>query len=108
MNASVINIRTDTRVKLEAQAIAKKMGLTLSGLINGYLRDVIKIKKVVFLASEEPSKYLVKVLRKSEEDRRLGRVSPAFNNADDAIAWLNNPKAKYAHNFQPEIYKAEK
>lgn len=97
MNTAVVNVKVDPRVKKEAQRLAEDLGLSLSGLINAYLKQIIRTKTVSFsTAPEEPSEYLINALKESREDIKAGRVSPAFENADDAITWLNNPKKKYA------------
>lgn len=95
MNSAVINIKTDPKIKAKAQKIAAQVGLSLSSVINGYLRKFIKEKQVDFYADEVPNAYLKKLLRQSEEDAKKGRVSPRFSDAKDAILWLNDPKAKY-------------
>ncbi len=41
------------------------------------------------------SKAAERKFKKAQEDIRAGRVSPHFKNIDKAIAWLNDPKAKY-------------
>lgn len=43
----------------------------------------------------EPTPYLDRALQDSERDIAKGYVSPAFDNPKDAIAWLNDPKARY-------------
>lgn len=95
MNTAVINIRVNSTVKKQAQKTAEKMGLSLSDVINGFLRHLIKTKTVTFTAREEPSAWLIKALKESREDIKAGRVSPSFDNTDDAIAWLNDPNARY-------------
>jgi DNA-damage-inducible protein J len=96
MNTAVINIKTNPEVKEQAQRIASELGFSLSSLLNGYMRHLIKTKTVYFSAkSEEPSEYLIEVLKESEADRKAGRVSPSFDKVNDAIAWLKNPKKKY-------------
>lgn len=97
MNTAVINIKVDPKVKKKAQGVASDLGFSLSALINGYLRSLIKTKSVHFSLNEkeEPSEYLIKALKESEEDRKAGRVSPSFDNAKDAIKWLNDPKARF-------------
>lgn len=94
-NNTVINIRTDARIKNGAQAVAEKLGLSLSAVINAYLRQLIRTRSVSFSLSEEPTDYLLKTLRNSKKDIKEGFVSPAFDNAKDADRWLDNPKAKY-------------
>lgn len=97
MNTAVINVKIDPKVKRQAQNIASDLGFSLSALINGYLKSLIKTKTVHFSLTEkeEPSEYLIKALKESEEDRKAGRVSPSFDNVEDAIKWLNDPKARY-------------
>lgn len=75
MNTAVINIKTDSQVKKEAQELAQNLGLSLSGLVNGLLKQVIRTKTVTFSASdEEPTEYLIKALNESREDIKAGRV----------------------------------
>jgi len=97
MNTAVINVKVDPKVKVGAQKVASDLGFSLSALINGYLKSLIKTKTVHFSLTEkeEPSEYLIKALKESEEDRKTGRVSPSFDNSKDAIKWLNDPKARF-------------
>jgi len=96
MNTAVVNIKTSKVVKKKAQAIAEELGFSLSSLINAYLRDLVRNKTVSFSLSEEPSDYLIQELKKSDEDIKAGRVSPAFDNVEGAFKWLDDPKKKYA------------
>lgn len=96
MNTAIVNIKTSQETKKKAQAIANELGFSLSSLVNAYLRDLVRNKRVFFALSEEPSDYLIQELKKSDEDIKKGRVSPVFDNAEDAFKWLNNPKKKYA------------
>ena len=68
MNTAVINIKTQPETKIKAQTIAKELGLNLSSIINAYLTQLIKTKTVAFSVSEEPTKYLLDMLRKSKKD----------------------------------------
>ncbi|MBI2641530.1 type II toxin-antitoxin system RelB/DinJ family antitoxin [Candidatus Roizmanbacteria bacterium] len=105
MNTTVINIRTQVSVKKSAQKVAEELGLSLSSLINGFLKHLIKTKKVTFSVREEPSEYFIRAIKEAEEDVRKGRVSPSFTNAGDAIAWLNDPKAKYVYQLRKKVQK---
>ena len=96
-DTAVINIRTDARIKAQAQRVAKEAGLTLSGLINFLIRTVVKTKKLEVDLNETPSPYLIESLKESEEDIKAGRVSPAFDNVKDAIAWLEDKDRKYVN-----------
>lgn len=97
---SVINVRTESTVKEKAQEIAEKLGFSLSSVINAYLHHFVRTKSVAFTLNEEPTKFLLDSLKESKEDIKKGFVSPAFDNADDAIKWLNNPKRKYVNEIK--------
>lgn len=93
----MINIRVDAGIKTQFQRVAEELGLGVSALLNALMRQVIKTKRVELEARPEiPSAYLVKALQDSAEDIRKGRISPAFDNAKEAISWLKNPRRKYA------------
>lgn len=93
----VINIKTEPVTKRRAQKVAQDLGLSLSGLINAYLKQLARTKTVTFSAvDEEPTEYLLRALEESRDDVKAGRVSPSFTNAKEAVTWLNNPRRKYA------------
>jgi len=84
--------------------VAKDLGLSLSSLIDAYLRQLIRTKTVTFSASrEEPTEYLLDALEESKKDIEAGRVSPTFDNAKDATAWLDNPRRKYANQIRKAV-----
>lgn len=108
MNTAVINLRTDKNVKLAAQRTANELGLNLSAVMNGFLRDFVKVKSISFSLAETPSPWLIKQIRKAEDNLQKGLVSPVFEDASEAVLWLNNPRRKYAHDLRPEVYKAKR
>lgn len=96
MNTAVIITKTEPEVKIKAQKVAKELGLSLSSLINAWLRQLIKTRTVTFSASsEEPSEYLKAVIKRAEENYKKRKTSPAFNDVEEAIKWLDDPEAKY-------------
>lgn len=101
MNTAIVNVKVDYRVKKKAQSVASELGLSLSGLINALLHQVIRTKSVYLSAAdEEPSDYLIRAIKESERDIKAGRVSPKFDSTDEAMNWLNNPRKKYANKIQ--------
>ncbi len=95
MDTAVINIRVDRNTKSEAQKLAQELGVSLSSVIHAFLKQLIRTRTIIFTASEEPSEYLIKTLKESQEDIKAGRVSPAFSNTADAIKWLKGKNKKY-------------
>ena len=92
MSTTVINLRTDRNVKMAAQKVSDELGLSLSAVLNGFLREFIRVKTVKFSVAEEPSPWLVKQIRNAEENLRKGKASPTFGSADEAISWLKKKK----------------
>lgn len=90
MNTTAIYIRTEPKMKAEAQKVARELGFSLSSLVKAWLKQLIKTKTVTFSTlDEEPSKYLIETLKKSEEQLKKGETSPLFDNGKDAIKWLH-------------------
>jgi len=103
-NTAVINVKTDAEVKREAQFLASELGFSLSSVINSLLRQFVRTRRIEVEVAEEPSEYLIQALKESAEDVKAGRVSPAFDNVEDAIKWLNDPREdKYENSIQREI-----
>jgi addiction module RelB/DinJ family antitoxin len=89
MNTAVINIRTDSKLKVAAAKLARELGLDLSGVMNGFLREFVRSKTVNFsTVSEEPSEYLIRAIREAKEERKKGNYY-SFSNSDDALAFLD-------------------
>lgn len=103
MQTSVINIKTNTDTKKQAQKIAEDLGLSLSAVLNGFLKQFVRTKAVSFNLSEEPSEYFMKALKESKEDIKAGRVSPTFDNVKDAVAWLDDPNHEYQNQLRKKI-----
>jgi len=93
--SSIINIRTDKKVKTDAQKIASDLGFSLSTLINAYLRNFIRTKTVHFSDDLQlsPTPYLQKSIKKSEENYKKG-VYVHFDNPQEAMAYLENVDTK--------------
>ena len=93
MNTAVINFKTEKNIKRQAQSIAADMGLNLSFLINAYLKQLVRTRRVEFDLGEEPTAYLKSIIRNSELNYKRGRVSPAFKKGQDATKWLEKQGA---------------
>jgi addiction module RelB/DinJ family antitoxin len=101
MDTAVINIKVQPELKKQAQKVANDMGISLSSVIKRYLKQFIKTKTVEFsTSSEEPTEYLIQMLKESEEDIKAGRVSPTFSNVQDALAWLDKPESEQEYEYQ--------
>ena len=92
MNTAVINIKTQPEVKTKAQQFAKAIGVSLSSLLNAYLKQLIRTKSVTFSVRKEeiPNEYFKRTLAKARKNRKEGKGSPIFNTGEEAVRWLED------------------
>ena len=45
---STVIVKTDSKLKAKAQKTASDLGLTLSAVVNGYLKDFVQNKSIFF------------------------------------------------------------
>ncbi len=89
MQTAVINFTAEEKTKQEAQRVAQKMGISLSTVLNNYLKYFVRTKKVVFSVDDEvPNKYLANALKQSEEDVKAGRIT-TFKTGKEALNYLD-------------------
>lgn len=88
MNTAVINIKTDPKLKRLVQKKAQEFGLSLSSVLNVYLRKFLQAKSVEFSDVRlELTPWAKRMLKKSEEDFKAGRYK-AFT-PDEYVAFLD-------------------
>lgn len=93
MNTVVLNIKTKPEVKQKAQVIASKLGLSLSSVLNAYLRHFVRTKAINFSLNEEtPTSFLLENLKQSEKELRNGNVYK-FTNPKKAMQFLTKKKS---------------
>lgn len=103
MDTTIINIRTQPGVKKAAQNIANDLGLSLSALINSFLRQLIRTKAVDLKITAKPTKYLLQVIKESKRDISKGRVSPTYKKAGESLMWLHDKNKKYEYQIHKKI-----
>lgn len=89
MNLAVINIKTDSLIKKQAQSVSTQLGLNLSSVINAFLRQLVRTQKIEFSLEKKPSQFLLKQLKQGIEDVQTKKMSPAFRTGSDAVSWLD-------------------
>lgn len=70
---AVINVKTDKDIKKYAQEVAGELGLSLSTVINAYLRQFIRNKEIHLSIAPRMSPELEKYLGGIEKDIRKNR-----------------------------------
>ncbi|MDD3480937.1 MAG: DUF6364 family protein [Patescibacteria group bacterium] len=85
---TVISVKIDKEVKESAQSVAKSAGLTLSALVNAYLRQVVATRRIELYAPEPMTPKLEKLIAEVESELMSGKASKKFDNATDFLADL--------------------
>lgn len=89
MNTAILNVRTEPTIKKQAQKVADTLGFSLSSLVNGFLRELIKTKTVRFSESYEPTPYLKRAIAQARKEHKEGKFV-SFSNGKDAIDYLDS------------------
>jgi addiction module RelB/DinJ family antitoxin len=88
---TVLSVKTDKETKAAAQEVAKSMGLTLSALINSYLKQVVATRRVELYAPEPMTPELEAVIAEVDADIKAGKnLSPRFTSEKEAREWLES------------------
>ncbi len=97
---STIQVRITDEDKEEAQKILEALGLDLPTAIRMFLKQVQQNKGLPFEVALEPerdenglTKEEVEAIIQAQKDAEKGiNVSPAFDNIEDALAFLDSPE----------------
>ena len=88
---TVVNIKTDREVKRRAQKVANELGLSLSAVINAYLKHFVREREVQFSVAPRMTSELEDILRGVEADIKKGKnLSPAFSSAKEMDKYLDS------------------
>ncbi len=85
---TVISVKLDKDVKESAQQVAANAGLTLSTLVNAYLRQVAATRRIELYASEPMTPQLEGLIAEVEAELKQNKVSKPFNNPEEFLADL--------------------
>lgn len=89
---TIINFKTEPKVKAQAQELAAQMGLDLSDVLNVALRNFVQ-NRIVYInlgGEAEPSDWLAKTVNSGRREIKTKAVSPVFKDAKAAGKWLKS------------------
>lgn len=88
---ALINIKTDKEVKKDAQKIAGNLGLSLSAIINAYLKQFVRNKEVYFSIVSKMTPELEKLLGSTETDIKNKRnLSKSISSKKELELYLSS------------------
>ena len=93
MNTTVINIKTDKILKKDAQRLAKNFGLPLSAVVNTYLREFVREKRIVFSEPLMPNAKTSKIIDRALADIKANKnLAGPFESAGEMDKFLDSLK----------------
>lgn len=91
MSQVPITVKIDADVKQQSQRLARRLGLSLSSIVENKLREVVAERRVVFEEEHIPNEKTAKELVKIEADIKAGRnLSKTFTTFEQLEKHLNN------------------
>jgi addiction module RelB/DinJ family antitoxin len=70
---TILNIKTDKKLKADAQKVAGELGVPLSTIMNAFLKQFVRDKEITFSASQyRPTPYLEKLLTEAQREYEAG------------------------------------
>lgn len=86
---TILNIKTDKKLKADAQKLAGELGVPLSTVMNAFLKQFVRDKEITFTANQyRPTPYLIGLIEDAQKEYEAGNVEK-FDNADDFLVALN-------------------
>jgi addiction module RelB/DinJ family antitoxin len=82
---TVISVKIDKDIKASAQEVANSAGLTLSTLVNAYLRQVAATRRIELYAPEQMTPRLEKLIAEVEAELKSGKVSKEFDSVEEFL-----------------------
>lgn len=86
---TILNIKTDKKLKEEAKKVSAELGVPLSTVINAFLKQFVRDKEITFSANQyRPTPYLERIIEEAEKEYAAGETAGPFESKDDFIAAL--------------------
>ena len=85
---TVISVKVDKGIKESAQEVANSAGLTLSSLVNSYLRQVAATRRIELYSPEPMTPKLEKLIEEVEAELKSGKASKEFDSVEDFLTDL--------------------
>ena len=83
---TTLNVKIDVQTKQSRKEFADELGVPVSSLVNGTIRQMLRDRRVVFSTVLEPTPYLEEIMRETEEDLKTGKNIITFDSNDEALA----------------------
>ena len=86
---TILNVKTDKKLKAEAQKVSAELGVPLSTVINAFLKQFVRDKEITLSANQyRPTPYLESILEQAQKEYEAGDFVGPFKTGADFIAHL--------------------
>ena len=87
---TILNVKTDKKLKAEAKQVADELGVPLSTVINAFLKKFVREKEITLSANPfRPTPYLEQILEEARAEYEAGEAH-SFKTGDDMIKHLKS------------------
>lgn len=89
MSNTALTIRTDDQTKKAIADFAASLGLSTSAFVTAVTLQAMRERRVVLTPTLEPTPYLEKIMRETNEDIKTGKnLSPVFDSVNEMFDHL--------------------
>ncbi len=87
---TILNIKTDKKLKADAQKVAGELGVPLTTVMNAFLKQFVRDKEIVLSANQyRPTPYLARLLDEAQKEYDAGETVGPFDTVDEFLKHLN-------------------
>ncbi len=87
----MLNVKTDSKLKKDAQRTAKEAGIPISLVVNSALKKFVAQRSIIIEAPLIPNAKTAKILDRALKDIKAGKnLSPVFKTAAEMDRYLNS------------------
>ena len=88
---TILNVKTDKKLKADAQKVAAGLGVPLSTVINAFLKQFVRDKEITLSANQyRPTPYLASILEQAQKEYEAGNFVGPFKTGTDFITHLKS------------------
>ena len=86
---TILNVKTDKKLKADAQKVSAELGVPLSTVINAFLKQFVRDKEITLSANQyRPTPYLESILEQAQKEYEAGDFVGPFKTGEDFVAHL--------------------
>lgn len=86
---TILNIKTDKKLKASAKEVARELGVPLSTIVNAFLKQFVREKEITLSVNQyRPTPYLEQILETAQGDYKKDDVR-TFKTSDALVEHLN-------------------